>query len=244
MRILATLTTSSTNTTICSPTITTDAYTLTIPAYTLYNNETSATNYLNTVNTIYDMAQDALKKIDEVEGKKTPMNKFKFGPITDGSVAQSIYGIAVKNSANEWVVYDAKQDEIISVDGMIFETKNTIFTMPVSMKDVQIGDVILHHCHYCYVMDGDEKMLNVIDISDGSVKDILPSKSPFGFNFVTKVTSLLPIGEPSADSPFGDNFVLYAMMANGGLDKNMLPLLLMQNKDKIDPMILMMLCSK
>ena len=119
-----------------------------------------------------------------------------------------------------------------------------IFAMPVALKDVQLGDLIIHNKHYCYVMDGDENVLNVIDINDGSIKDIMPTKSPFGFNFVTKITSLMNAGKPSEDSPFGDNFMMYFMMMNGEIDKKMLPLLMMQGKGQIDPMMFMILCSK
>lgn len=184
-----------------------------------------------------------LKAVTETKEntKMKAFGKFNFGPITDGSVAMSMYGVAVKNTAGEYVVYDENKDEIISVDGLTFDGANMIFAMPVALKDVQMGDVIIHNKHYCYVMDGDENLLQIIDITDGSVKEIMPTKSPFGFNFVTKVTSLVDMGKASADNPFGDNFLAYMMMVNGGIDNKMLPLLMMQKGDKMDPMLLALL---
>lgn len=182
-----------------------------------------------------------LKTEKTKENKKMKFGKFNFGPITDGSVAMSIRGLAVKNTAGEFVAYDEKNDEIVEVTGMTFDCGNMIFAVPVALKDVAMGDVIIHNKHYCYVMDGDESVLNVIDVSDGTIKDIMPAKSPFGFNYVTKVISLMDIGKASADSPFGDNFLTMMYMMGGDIDSKMLPLLMMQKGDKMDPMMLALL---
>lgn len=168
--------------------------------------------------------------------------KFQFGPIKDNSVALSIRGVAVKNTAGEWVCYDEKNDEIVNVDNLTFDCANMIYAMPVALKDIQIGDLIIHNKHYCYVLDGDDNVLNVIDVSDGSIKDIMPTKSPFGFNFVTKVTSFMDCGKPDAENPFGDNFMMFMLMQNEKMDKNnILPFLMMQKDNKIDPLMLALL---
>ena len=208
----------------------------------------SLEDYIKDICKSYELKsfENELKSIETTKEntKMKAFGKFNFGPITDGSVAMSMYGVAVKNTAGEYVVYDENKDEIISVDGLTFDGTNMIFAMPVALKNVQMGDVIIHNKHYCYVMDGDENLLQIIDITDGSVKEIMPTKSPFGFNFVTKVASLVDMGKASADSPFGDNFLAYMMMANGGIDKKMLPFVLMMQKDqKMDPMLMMALMS-
>ena len=240
------------NTVYTSNTTAASHYTFTIPAD--YNNVITSTNISpNTISIDGKSVEEYVKEICDSmhvvkstsettkENKKMKFGKFNFGPITDGSVAMSIRGLAVKNTAGEFVAYDDKNDEIVEVTGMTFDCGNMIFAVPVALKDVAMGDVIIHNKHYCYVMDGDETVLNVIDVSDGTIKDIMPAKSPFGFNYVTKVVSLMDIGKASADSPFGDNFLTMMYMMGGDIDNKMLPLLMMQKGGKIDPMLLALL---
>lgn len=234
---------------VSSGTSASNTYTYTIPSYN-WNDCITTTNINPWTVSIGDVSlEDYIKQICDSElknettkeEKKTMTTKFNFGPITDGSVKLSMRGIAVKNTTGEYVCYDDMKDEIVSVDGMTMDCGEMIYAMPVALKDVEMGDLIIHNKHYCYVMDGDENILNVLDISDGTVKDIMPTKSPFGFNFVTKVTSLINLGKASADSPFGDNFFTYIMMMNGKLDKSLLPLIMTQTDQKIDPMMLALL---
>ena len=240
------------------------SYSFQIPsdAYNGYVTTSGTTIDLNgsspyTTNTIYingtsidDYILNVCNKNKTEEKEETSMlnkNKFNFGPISDGSVGLSIKGLAVKNTAGEFVSYDTKANEIINVDDlMISASNNMLYAMPVAIKDVMIGDIIIHNKHYCCVIDADDNVIDVVDISDGSYKEILPTKSPFGFNFITCVRSLINMGTANEDSPFGDNFLPYLLMMNEKNDKNLLPLLLLQNKDstKLDPMILMLLLSK
>lgn len=240
------------NTVYTSNTTAASSYTFTIPAD--YNNVITSTSINpNTISIDGKSVEEYIREICDSmhvvksksettkENKKMKFGKFNFGPITDGSVAMSIRGLAVKNTAGEFVAYDEKNDEIVEVTGMTFDCGNMIFAVPVALKDVAMGDVIVHNKHYCYVMDGDETVLNVIDVSDGTIKDIMPAKSPFGFNYVTKVISLMDIGKASADSPFGDNFLTMMYMMGGNIDSKILPLLMMQKGDKMDPMMLALL---
>lgn len=158
--------------------------------------------------------------------------KFQFGPIKDGSVALSIRGVAVKNTAGEYVCYDENTNEIVSVDGLTFDSSDMIYAMPVALKDVRPRDLIIHNKHYCYVIEYDETTLRVIDVPDGTIKEILPTKSPFGFNFVTKVTSLMNCGQADENNPFGNNFMMFMLMQDGKLDKSMLPFLMMQQNSQ------------
>lgn len=192
-----------------------------------------------------DCVSEELTKSKEEKKDMFGFSKFQFGPIKDGSVALSIRGVAVKNAAGEWVCYDEKADEIVSVDGLTFDCSGMIYAMPVAIKDIQMGDVIIHNKHYCYVMDGDENLLQVIDVSDSSVKEIMPTKSPFGFNFITKVVSLIDTKGANADNPFG-NVLPFMMMKDGNFD-DIMPLLLMNGNGgfKMDnPMMMYFLMSK
>ena len=101
--------------------------------------------------------------------------------------------------------------------------------MPVAIKDVKAGDVVVHNRVPMYVTSVNNGTLTVVDIREGAEKTIYPIKSPFGFNFVTKVVSLFDnmANQASADAPFG----------------NMLPFMLMNNKD-MDPMMFMMMMGQ
>ena len=161
--------------------------------------------------------------------EKNKMNIFgQFGPITDGSVALSIKGMAVKSPAGKYVAYDANSEEMFDVDIMSIKTKSPIFfKMPVAILDVAMGDIIVHNdSHYCFVLDGDGKQFTVIDITTSEQRIILPQKSPFGFNFVTKVVSLINPNSANSETPFG-NMLPFVMMNNDGDMKDMLPMLMM-----------------
>ena len=53
---------------------------------------------------------------------------------------------------------------------------------------------------------GTEDGIHVIDVAAGEKKEILPTKSMFGFDFVTKIVSLIDFSamNASADQPFGN----------------------------------------
>lgn len=171
------------------------------------------------------------KETEKSKEKSTKMNMFgQFGPVTDGSIALSIKGMAVKSPAGKYVAYDANSEEMFDVDILSIKTKAPIFfKMPVAIADISMGDIIVHNdSHYCFVLDGDGKQFTVIDITTSEQRIILPQKSPFGFNFVTKVISLVDSSTANAETPFG-NMLPYVMM-NGDMDmRDMLPMLMLSN---------------
>ena len=77
----------------------------------------------------------------------------------------------------------------------------------------------------------------------GEKKTIMPTRSPFGFNFITKVVSLADGmfgGTPSAENPFG-NMWMFAMMDDKSSMKDMLPMMMLMNRNAsgtMDPMML------
>lgn len=192
---------------------------------------------LTTTTNAYESIVNSIINNTTKEKKETMPATFNFGPIKDDSVRLTTNGIAVKNAANEYVTYNPKTDAIESV---VFSVKSSyIYTIPVAMKDVMISDIIVHQKHYCYVLDGNETCLEVIDLTDNERRTIYPSKSPFGFNFITKVTSLININADK-DNPCGD-MMFYAMMQED--NKDLLPFLLLKDKT-IDPMMLLLLNNK
>lgn len=72
-----------------------------------------------------------------------------------------------------------------------------MYKMPVPIKDIKDGDIIIHNRVPMFVVEVYEKTLGVIDIYSGESKTIILSKSPFGFDFATKVVSIIDFGASS-----------------------------------------------
>ena len=88
-----------------------------------------------------------------------------------------------------------------------------------------------------------------VDPIAGERKEIMLTKSPFGFNFVTKVVNFLGdtlSGGASAENPFGNLGLMLMLSEDGNGVKDMLPLMLMANGGNIDmsnPLMLYALMS-
>ena len=167
------------------------------------------------------------------EEENNKMMKFDFGPV-DSSVHMSLYGMAIKNASGTYVAYDAKTGSIMDVDIINFECANKfMYKMPVALSAVQAGDVIVHSKHPMFVseVDIETNRMVAVDIYDGEEKVIVPTQSPFGFSFITKVVSLFNFaGTADASNPFGNMLPLLLMSDSKSADKdNLLPLLFMMN---------------
>lgn len=155
---------------------------------------------------------------------------FDFGPVVGNDVRMSLYGLAVKNKSGAYVSYDAKSGDIMDVDILNFEGAKFLYKMPVAIKDIAIGDVIVHHKAPMFVVAiaANGGYVTAVDPIAGERKEIMLTKSPFGFNFVTKVVNLLGNlnGGATNDNPFG-NLGLMLMMGDGNKDmEDLLPLML------------------
>lgn len=189
-----------------------------------------------------DIANTIQKQIDEMDADEHPMNRkendnmkfvnFDFGPCAGDNVRMSMYGIAVKNGSGTWVSYDKTNDKIMDVDVLNFDGTQFLYKMPVAIKDITKGMVIVHNRRPMYVTDVNGADVEVVDPCAGERKTILPTASPFGFNFYTRVVSLLDgFGSTVAASdehPFG----------------NMLPFLMLSDNKDIDPMMLMLMMNQ
>ena len=144
-------------------------------------------------------------------------------------------GIALCNNAGEMVSYDKTKDEIVNVDLIDFDATNMIFAMPVAIKDVKKGDVIRHNKSTVFVTST-ENGIHVVDVKAGEKKTILPTKSMFGFDFVTKIVCLFDFSnsEASADQPFGNMLPLMLMSDNKNMKDMLLPMMLMSGKGSFD----------
>ena len=166
---------------------------------------------------------------------------FEFGSCENDNVKMSMYGIAVKNANNTWVSYDTNSGNVIDVDILNFNAKY-LYKMPVAVKDIQIGDTIIHNRKPVFVTKIEGGKVLAIDPAAGEEKIILITKNLFGFDFVTKVVNLFGnlCNTASADQPFG-NILPLMLLSDEKNSNDMLPLLFMTNGGKMDmsnPMML------
>lgn len=179
--------------------------------------------------------------IDNTTNKKenTKMNdmfNFDFGPASGYNFRMSPYGLAVRTEKNGWVAYNTQTNELMDVNVLNFDMDGMIYKMPVALAAIQKGDILMHCGKPVFVRGVGSDTVQVVDYANASVSSILPVKSPFGFNFFTKIVSLMDFQNinASSENPFG----------------NMLPFLMMKNskhssdeRSDIDPMVLMFMMN-
>ena len=161
--------------------------------------------------------------------------KKMIGNVEFGSVDYHLshLGIAVENAAGEMVSYDKVNNTIVNVDIIDIDVKGMVYVMPCAIKDIQVGDVIKHVNGNAVFVTSTEDGIHVIDVVDGEKKVILPTKSMFGFDFVTKIVTLIDFSSSNAspENPFGN--LLPLMFFNGNND----------TKDSSDMFTMMMLMN-
>lgn len=222
------------------------------------NNGICSPNYAtqSEVDKIKTQIENIKTNISENKKEKKDMNFFKnfeFGPVKNDTVRLSPYGLAIKNLDDSWVAYDGANDSIIDVDVFNFEGKNLIYKIPAAPHTIRTGDMIIHQgkvmCVVADVSEGDT-CVSVIDPRAGESKEILFTRSPFGFTFVTKLVSLLDMSGIGAnvDNPFGNLWPL-ALMGDKDCDAaTMMAFMMMNNSegcnfDMSNPMMMYALMS-
>jgi len=174
---------------------------------------------------------------------------FEFGLVGGDRVRLSHLGVAVKNKLGEFVAYDKAKGELINVDLIDLGIDNMIYKMPVAIKEIVAGDVIFHG-NVPMVIKGvrEDKKLVAIDPYDAEEKVIIPIKNMFGFDFATKVVSMIDFSNLGANekTPFGNMLPLLLMSKGDGKGmSDMLPLMMMSQGggafDMSNPMMMMMM---
>lgn len=172
--------------------------------------------------------QEQKEREKNMEMKKM-FGNLEFGPVNNYHLSH--LGIALQNAAGEIVSYDKQKNEIVNVDLIDFDVKGMIYAMPCAIKDVHVGDVIRHTNGNAVFVVSTDGGIHVVDVAAGEKKEILPTKSMFGFNFVTKIVTLIDFSGLSAseDQPFGNllPLMLFGDRKGGSGMKDMLPLMLL-----------------
>lgn len=189
------------------------------------------------------------KKDNEEKENKMKGFNFDFGKITNDSIRMSMYGMAVKNTSGVWTAYDKSTGDLMDVDVFNFDGSNFLFKMPVAIKDIAVGDVIIHARKPMFVVSKTEAGdLVAIDPVAGEKKTIMLSRNMFNFNFATKVVSLfdgLMSQTPTADNPFGSLWMLALLDGKSDMKDMLVPMMLMNqangSTNAFNPMMLMLM---
>ena len=176
---------------------------------------------------IKETKNEIVNKYNEKEKDNMKGFNFNFGPCTSDNIKMSVYGLAIQNINGEWVSYDTKSGQIMNVDLLNFDGRKFMFKMPVAIKDIAKGDIVIHNKVPMFVLDIKDDGVIAVDVRAGEEKKILPTNSPFGFNFVTKVVSMFNAfnSAPTPDAPFG----------------NFLPFMMISEDNEIDPFVMCMM---
>lgn len=146
-------------------------------------------------------------------------NFFDFGPMNDGNVMYSPYGLAFRNSNNQYLTYNPPTKKTTDVTGLTIDLEGLIYKVPVGLNSVKPGDIIIHNGKPICVEGIEDHSVICVDIENSELKTVIPPTNIFGFNYVTKITPLFNLGttNPSADNPFG-NIMPYLLFStlNGG----------------------------
>ena len=210
--------------------------------------------FRDSVDTLGERISALENKNKEKEMKRSNNNmkgfNFDFGSCAGNSnIRMSMYGLAVQNAMGSWVSYDPKAKQIVDVDIMNFDNCGQyLFKMPVAITDIKVGDIVIHNRKAMFITEiTDENKIVAIDPHAGEEKIIVPTTSPFGFNFVTKIISMFDAMtgvSPTPAAPFGNMLPFLMMESDGDIDPMMM--VLMMNGGQMDfsnPMLMYMMCK-
>ena len=188
----------------------------------------------NKVNKLTKTLNDHINKENKDENKMNTndMFNFDFGVISDNKIRMSMYGYAIPNEAGKYVAYDLEHNRMMDVQILNFNCAGMFYKIPKPLTKITFGDVVFHNGVPMFVcgINEDRSRFTVIDPKEGAEKTILPAHSPFGFDYLTCLVSLMDSFDAPADkdNPFG-NMLPFILMSNGQTADQTLPLFLMMN---------------
>ena len=151
-------------------------------------------------------------------------NLFDFGPINDNVVMYSPYGLAFRNSNNQYLTYNPTTKKTTDVTGLTIDLEGLIYKIPVGLNSVKPGDIIVHNGKPVCVEGIEDHSVICVDIENSELKTVIPPTNIFGFNYITKITPLFNLGSmnPSEDNPFGNimPYLLFSSLTDSVGDKS------------------------
>lgn len=179
------------------------------------------------------------------------INKFNFGAVSNDVVKMTLYGPAFATGAGTYIAYDKTKDEYIDATEFQLPVDGLFYNVPIVAKDLNVGDFIKHPAQkdeYVRVTEIKDGKVTGEAVSKGEVVTLLPTKSPFGFNFYTKLFAPFDMnfmgGEANKDNPFGNilPFILLNDKDGKGMDMSTMALMMaMGGSNKINPLMFLLL---
>lgn len=195
--------------------------------------------------------------LDENDKKeKKTMSKIfgnvEFGKYAGREIKMSVNGLAYLADNGKYVAYDKNKLTLTDVTDFVFDMDGLLYLFPVAIKDIKIGDIIKHGNSYVIVKDiAGGNFLEVIEPCSNEVKKVMPLRNIFGFDFYTKVVSLMgegAFGTIDESNPFGNMLPFFLMMDNKekeGFDAKTFMLMTVLNGGAMDfknnPYLMMMM---
>ena len=218
-----------------------------VDPYVLQVQDGAWANIAISAETATDSIKELKEAVDNLElreekrdmNMKSIMKNFNFGKAS--GVKMSMYGPAFQSMDNsgisEWIALEKKTGDWVDVTALMFDMDIPFYQMPVPKDKVAVNDFIKHNGTWVRVIDFDENTAYPIveDIFNKEQKTIIPTKSPFGFDFYTKLVNIM--GDmsfnTSKDQPFG-NMLPFLMLNNGDKMTDMLPMMMLMNGGEMD----------
>lgn len=138
--------------------------------------------------------------------------ELKCGKVGNGAVKMSHLGVAVKNREGVYVAYDKTAKKITDVDAASIDGGSFLYQMPVQTSDIKVGDCIMHNNAYFYITS--TSPLKGICYYDGTEDAIQLTANMFGFNFVTKIVSIMDLTTVAG----GNNMMLPLLLMSDNED--------------------------
>ena len=224
-----------------NPYITTTTGTISINSDGITYNGIDLTSKINELQKEIDKLKTKESEENKMFNFENFKNKFQFGEYKEAKM--SPYGIAFKTLEGYYAV-NIKTMELIDVTGLVFDFE-CVYAMPVAANAVKNGDFILHNRMPVLVRKiNPDGSLECWNIKVHEVVTTLPVKSPFGFNFYTKLVSLVDnMGmAPTDENPFGNIWPLL-LIDDKKDNKDMLMLMMLMNQQggQFNPMMMYMM---
>lgn len=161
-----------------------------------------------------------------------------FGKITTGDFKLAFQGIAIRTTKSDkysdgtdaYAVYDADNNRMLDVMDFVLDVDNVLYKMPVALNTLKQGDIILVKDKPLVVKSVNVeaqsvRALNPISNNETTHK---PAGNLFGFNFITKVTSMFDMMQPTGEQAGFNPMMLMALNGDKGEGmEGLLPLMMM-----------------
>ena len=181
------------------------------------------------------------------------------GRYTSGTIKYSPSGLAFLTDSNSYVVYNV--DTLVATDVANLVMDIPVYGIPVALKDLKKGDTIVYNEVYYLVKAITDTHISAINVRKGTIENLIPKTSIFGFSFYVKLVTPMENFKPDPSNPFNSmlpflmlensgsddsmrDIMMMSMMSSGTANSSMFPLMMMMNKDggdKNDLLMMMML---